>query len=113
MTPQVFGDKVRQERMIRGWGQEELAQRIGKSIATVSRIENGGQQVMLAEILALAAAFNMSLNDLCSDADIVIVPLEEREALLNLMRVCRRLPRPLLKRFLALAQEMEESLEVQ
>ena len=78
MTRQSFGDKVRFYRTLRGWGQEELAQRIGKSVpATLSRIENGGQEVSLAELLSLVSALKVRITDLIDEEDTLILPPEK------------------------------------
>jgi transcriptional regulator with XRE-family HTH domain len=110
MTPQDFGDKVRFYRTLRGWGQDELAHRIGKSVPTISRIENGVQNLSLIEIVALSAALEVPIKDFFDGEDIIHLPPEESEILVALMRVSRRLPMPLLKQFLALAEGVEETL---
>ena len=53
MARQTFGDNVRHYRTLRGLGQEELAQRIGKSVPTISRIENGSKGSTLQRSLPL------------------------------------------------------------
>ena len=61
---QVFGERVRQHRLRRGWEQKDLAQRIGRSVPTVSRIENGTLKLSLERMNAVARAFDMSLPEL-------------------------------------------------
>ena len=109
MARQTFGDNVRHYRTLRGLGQEELAQRIRKSVPTISRIENGSNGVNLATIIALAVAFDVEIKELMDVENPVILPPEDNEILVTLMRKSSRLPKPLLKRLLALVEEMEEN----
>lgn len=109
MARQTFGDNVRHYRTLRGLGQHELAQRIGKSVPRISRIENGSQGVNLATIIALAVAFDVELKELMDVENPVVLPPEDNEILVALMRKSSRLPKPLLKRLLALVEEMEEN----
>ena len=112
MTRQSFGDKVRFYRTLRGWGQEELAQRIGKSVPTLSRIENGVQEVSLAELLALVSALQVRITDLIDDEDTLTLPSGENEILVALMRSSSRLPMSLLKRVLALVEGVGDTLSL-
>lgn len=109
MARQTFGDNVRYYRTLRGLGQEQLAQRVGKSVPTISRIENGSAGVTLATIIALAVALDAEIKDLVDVENPVIFPPEDNEILVALMRKSSRLPKPLLQRFLALVEEMEEN----
>ena len=109
MARQNFGDNVRYYRTLRGLGQEELGHRIGKSVPTISRIENGSDGVILATIIALSVALDADIKDLMDVENPVILPPEDNEILVALMRKSSRLPKPLLKRLLALVEEMEES----
>jgi transcriptional regulator with XRE-family HTH domain len=59
MSVPTFGERVRYYRNLRGWDQDELARRIGKSVPTISRIEGGTQNVSLGVILALARALEV------------------------------------------------------
>ena len=43
-----IGDKVREQRLLRGWSQEELAKRTGLSSGHISEIENGQRKNLQA-----------------------------------------------------------------
>src|SRR5579884_2249195 len=57
-------NRVREERALRGWPQEELARRSGVSRAEVSAIETGRLVPSAAAALALAAALERRVEDL-------------------------------------------------
>lgn len=110
MNAQTFGERVRFYRILRGWDQDELASRIKKSVPTVSRIENGTQNLSLEVILALANALGISPTAFFMD--------EERELsstditlLMLLFRFSHRLPEPILKCFVAMAKEVDRALQ--
>lgn len=109
MDSKVFGDRVRYYRILRGWEQEELARRIGKSIATVSRIENGAQNFTFGIVFALARALEVPPSAFFFEegqADITA----DLTLLLLLFRFSRQLPDPVLKTFVALAGEVSGAL---
>jgi transcriptional regulator with XRE-family HTH domain len=61
-----IGAKIRQMRVIHGWSQHELAKRAYINHATVQRIEVGKQPAGPKVLRAIAAAFEMQLEDLTS-----------------------------------------------
>ena len=71
---------VRKLRIDRGWSQETLAEVAGLSVRTVQRIERGGK-ASLDSMGALAAAFDVSISDLSTEAEMyqtnAIEPKEE------------------------------------
>ena len=54
VTPEHLGDEVRRARMARGLSQEELAERLGVSRMTVSRLERGGPVSLETAVRALS-----------------------------------------------------------
>jgi transcriptional regulator with XRE-family HTH domain len=62
-----FGKRVRHYRELRGWQQEDLALRIGKTKSNVSRIETGKQNVSVADIAAIASALEIRVAALFGD----------------------------------------------
>lgn len=54
---------IQKLRLQRGWSQEQLAEVSGLSVRTVQRLE-GGQPGSLESMKALAAVFEIDLNDL-------------------------------------------------
>lgn len=61
-----IGAKIKQMRLIHGWSQEELARRAYINHATIQRIEVGKQPAGNKVLRAIAAAFDMSIDDLSS-----------------------------------------------
>jgi transcriptional regulator with XRE-family HTH domain len=108
MSVENFGEKVRFYRTQRGWGQAELARRMKTSVPTISRIENGGRDVSRQELVTLAAVFQLSLSTFVEHPVPFDLSSDESETLVGIMRVFRRLPRPVLRRVLALAEESEQ-----
>jgi transcriptional regulator with XRE-family HTH domain len=53
MAPQPIGAKIRAHRLARGWKQEDLADRVGRSVAAISRIETGETKRFNPELLSL------------------------------------------------------------
>ncbi len=54
MLKRRFGERIRVIREMRGWQLEDLAARIEKSVATLSRIENGKQNLTMVDIAVIA-----------------------------------------------------------
>lgn len=61
-----FGNRVRELRKANGWTQEDLADRTGISVRSISSIENGVFSVTLENINKLAGAFGLKLSVLFS-----------------------------------------------
>lgn len=59
-----IGSKIKQMRVIHGWSQTELAKRAFINHATLQRIEVGKQAAGPKVLRAIAAAFDMSVDDL-------------------------------------------------
>jgi len=60
----LVGDKVRGLRKGRGWSQQELADRAGISMQTVSNLETGRHVPGMATLSKIAGALGVSLPDL-------------------------------------------------
>jgi transcriptional regulator with XRE-family HTH domain len=56
---------VRAERARRGWKQEQLADRLGWSRATVGNLESGVRRVQVDDLIPLCQAFEVPLIKLC------------------------------------------------
>ncbi len=61
---QVFGQRIRQLRLRKGWSQEVLADRAGRHWTYIGGIERGERNVTLAVIADLARALDVSVQDL-------------------------------------------------
>ena len=57
----IFANSVRAERSRRGWRQQDLADRCGWSIDTISAIERGARRVDLLDLVRLCRAFDLPL----------------------------------------------------
>ncbi|AUH70339.1 MULTISPECIES: helix-turn-helix domain-containing protein [Gordonia] len=69
--------RIRSLRLARGWTLDSLARRCDMSASTLSRIETGGRRVALDQLVPIARALGVSLDQLVepvSDEDVVIRP---------------------------------------
>ena len=60
----VVGKKVQDKRLSLGLTQEQLAERLGKSLRFVTEIERGAVGVSIGTLLALCGALKTTPNDL-------------------------------------------------
>jgi len=63
---QIFGQNVRRIRRIRGYSQEELAERAGLHRTYVGSVERGERNVSLHNIVALSRALDVPVSELFS-----------------------------------------------
>lgn len=69
--------RIRSLRLARGWTLDSLARRCEMSASTLSRIETGGRRVALDQLVPIARALDISLDQLVEpigDEDVVIRP---------------------------------------
>ena len=74
---------IRKYRLQRGWSQDQLAEIAGLSVRTVQRIERG-QTPGLESLKSLAAAFDISLDELKPETEMsnqTIDSTEEQRAI--------------------------------
>jgi len=72
MPPDVciqLGERIRQLRKKRGWRQIDLAQHSGIHEVHISDLERGVREVGLRHLVALAAAFELPLNEFLKGVD--------------------------------------------
>src|SRR5438128_12060056 len=112
MNAQIFGERVRYYRVLRGWDQEDLGQRIGQSVPTISRIENVTQNLTSEVILALAKALEVHPTAFFTE-DKEESHFYNLALLVMLFRSSRRLPESVLKLFVSMVEEVEEALSAQ
>jgi len=62
-----LGTRIRAYRLMRGWKQEELAERLGSRLQVVSRWETGESEPTLRSAVDLAHALEITLSDLTGD----------------------------------------------
>lgn len=63
-TKQEIGDRIRELREEREISQQALADAIGADKSAVSRIESGQRSLAVLELTALAAMFEISLDEI-------------------------------------------------
>ena len=59
-----FGLNVKIARLKKGWTQEQFAEKLGKHLTQVGRIETGKMNMSLGKILELANALEIDINKL-------------------------------------------------
>ncbi|WP_223880566.1 helix-turn-helix domain-containing protein [Roseococcus microcysteis] len=64
-----MGTAIRDERISRGWSQEELAARSSLHVTYISGIERGRRNPTLSVLWRLASALKMPLSALLSRAE--------------------------------------------
>lgn len=78
----ALGERIRQLRKEHGWSQADLGERIGTDSQRVSRYETGRISPSIATLVAIAEAFNASIDYLLVD-DIARRPLHAPESTLG------------------------------
>ena len=82
-----FGARVRSLRRRAGMTQTELAERIGKSLDTVSNIERGVSSTRIETMAAIATALSGDLAELFEWSEPVSPDKEKRRAVERLVRL--------------------------
>lgn len=59
-----FGKRVREERLLRGWSQEELGKRSGLHRTYIGSIERHERNISLINVQSIARAFKISISSL-------------------------------------------------
>lgn len=79
----IVRQRVRGLRRAQGWTLDDLAERSAISPSTLSRIETGHRRIALDQLVPIAQALGISLDQLVEpvgDEDVVIRPTAERSA---------------------------------
>lgn len=97
-----YGLLIWQAREAKGWSRTDLAKRIGRSAATVQRIEEEKTEPSVEQINRLVAALPLSVEDILAAMGVNIVPTD-----------AARLPRRLVETVLQLDPEHLRALEFQ
>jgi len=85
----AFGEQVRRYRKRAGLTLKQLASRVDKTEASVSRIENGKQNITLEDIARVAEALQVPVAALFGAGTSPAIPPEERESYRLFQEVCR------------------------
>ena len=75
-----FGEKLKALRTERGLPQEQLAARLYVSRTAVSKWETGGGSPNLDSLQAVARLFDVSVDDLLSTDDLIVLARDERRS---------------------------------
>lgn len=78
-----LNEKLKALRVERGLTQEQLAQRLYVSRTAVSKWETGGGCPNLDSLQALARIFDVSVDDLLSTDDLIVLARDERRSLVR------------------------------
>lgn len=60
----ILGTNIKKYRTSKGWNQEALAKKVRLKKETISRVENGRQNISIDNLLKIAAALGVSLEEL-------------------------------------------------
>jgi transcriptional regulator with XRE-family HTH domain len=60
----LFGERVRYFRKLRGWQLDDLGARLHRSRGSMSRIENGKQNLTMVDIATIAQALEVEVDEL-------------------------------------------------
>jgi len=61
-----LGARIRRERILRSWTQEQLAEKANISLSFLGHIERGTRKASLETLVALANVLDVSIDDLLS-----------------------------------------------
>ena len=61
---ELIGKKIREERVRRGWGQKELAEKLFVDTSTISRMEKGNNIGNLEKLVLVANSLNIDVMEL-------------------------------------------------
>lgn len=75
-----FGEKLKALRTERGLTQEQLAAKLYVSRTAVSKWETGGGSPNLDSLQAIARLFSVSVDDLLSTEDLIVLARDERRS---------------------------------
>jgi len=63
----VFGQRIKQLRLAKGWSQEKLAEKTGFHRTYIGMVERGERNISLKNIQILAVSFDINMQDLFYD----------------------------------------------
>lgn len=74
----TIGEKIRKARKAAKMSQKDISARTGFAVNTISRYENGERIPNIEDIAKFSAALSVSVPDLLSEVDSVVVNLHEQ-----------------------------------
>ncbi len=72
------GKYIRDKRKLKGWSQEELAEKVGVSSKTISKWENGTSEIKQDNAINLSEILGVSIEEIISGRDINSITPEEK-----------------------------------
>lgn len=106
-TRHAFGQRVRQYRQARGWQLDDLAERIGTTRVSMSRIENGKQNLTFDAMVAISEALAVPLADLVGAVGSEHIDEPERLRAQAVVSHCARTAQEALHSVSLIAQQLE------
>jgi transcriptional regulator with XRE-family HTH domain len=91
--------KVKQLRLLRGWSQEQLAERAGNTEKHISQVERGKTNVGIDVLAAIASGLAVDLADLfpdrsiAADTSLCLITRQELEHIEESLRIVARAKR--------------------
>lgn len=63
----ILGDRIRVARKVKGWSQEELAERAALDRSYVGGVERGERNITISTLMALCRALECEAQDVVQD----------------------------------------------
>jgi transcriptional regulator with XRE-family HTH domain len=73
---QQIGNNIRKWRTLRGFKQQDFANLIGISKSSLSKIENGGQEIKITVLQKVAVYLKIKVTQLFSDPNDLLPPTQ-------------------------------------
>ena len=108
----MFGDKIKELRLQRGWTQQEVAERVGLKKSMISMLERNERKPSFEVLEAFADVFNVDLDMLAGDrrsqTDELRDMLKEKRSLRMLLSVSAKLNESDIEQLIRLARLMDK-----
>jgi transcriptional regulator with XRE-family HTH domain len=85
--PAVFGAFLSTKRKERGLSQAEIAETVGLTLSTWSRIENGETALTLEQLAQVALALSVTPGEMMTIVDTIVAELSKKGIATNIQRV--------------------------
>ena len=108
----MFGDKIKELRLQRGWTQQEVAERVGLKKSMISMLERNERKPSFEVLEAFADVFNVDLDMLAGDrrsqTDELRDMLKEKHSLRMLLSASAKLNESDIEQLIRLARLMDK-----
>lgn len=68
----MYGSKIRTIRLLRGYSQEHMAEKMGIDQSAYSRIENNNQKLTVQQLETIAKELGVSIQDITNHEPVII-----------------------------------------